>query len=125
MVKNVQPGRGRLAVRLGIALMIGTLGLAGCGMQAQQPPPPVPVTVRVPVPEPVYCPAPDETRPALPIAGLSERSSPADTMRAYAASIVILKGAVEERDQILRGCTREAAAAHRSGSSRFALKRKP
>ncbi len=89
----------------------------GCGTPVE-PPPPVPVTVKVPVPEPVYCPAPNEAKPALPIAGLSPRSAPADTMRAYAASVVILKGAVEERDQILRGCTRPSATARESASAR-------
>ncbi len=65
-----------------------------------------PVTVRVPVPEPVYCTVPKLKKPALPIARLEHDSTPADTIRAYAATVAILKGAVAERDVILAGCTR-------------------
>jgi hypothetical protein len=65
--------------------------------------------VKIPVPAPIYCPVPELNRPALPVATLTGESPPADTMRAYAESIVILKGAVAQRDEILAACRRPGA----------------
>ncbi|MGH7914268.1 MAG: hypothetical protein ACREPW_06425, partial [Candidatus Binataceae bacterium] len=62
--------------------------------------------VQVPVLHETPCPAPALADPALPIAGLKPGSPPADTMRAYAAAVVLLKGAVRERDAVLAGCAR-------------------
>jgi hypothetical protein len=116
MVKRGPQTGARLAPALVLALALAAPLAAGCAGRAE-PPPPVPVTVKVPVPEPVFCPATAPARPALPIASLSEDSSPADTMRAYAASVVILKGAVRQRDEILAGCTREPGSASFSGTA--------
>jgi hypothetical protein len=63
-----------------------------------------PVTVEVPVPTPVYCPTPRLEHPALPLAALKPDSPPAETIRAYAASVAVLEGAVLERDDIIAGC---------------------
>jgi hypothetical protein len=91
--------------------------LAGC---AFSPPffsaPAVPMEVDVPVFEPVYCQAPHSTRPALPIASLTPASPPADTLRAYAATVILLKGLVRERDALIAGCSEPASAP--SGSPR-------
>ena len=65
-----------------------------------------PLMVQVPVLHETPCPAPALADPALPIAGLVPASPPADTMRAYAAAVAILKGAVRERDAVLAGCAR-------------------
>jgi hypothetical protein len=70
------------------------------------PSPPRPVMVNVPVPTPVYCDAPELQKPALALARLTSDSPPADTIRAYAASVELLKGAVIERDKIIDGCRR-------------------
>ncbi len=80
--------------------------IAGCTVGA--PPAPVvrPLMVQVPVLHETPCPVPSLTHPALPLAGLKPGSSPADTMRAYAAAVMILKGAVRERDAVLAGCAR-------------------
>lgn len=94
---------------LGLAVIVGSLGIIGCATRPA-PVPPAPFTVDVPVPEPVYCSAQAPARPALPISALSESSSPADTIRAYAASVIILKGAVEQLARILAGCTRPPSA---------------
>lgn len=90
MVKCVLP--------LGLAL------LAGCAVAPPNPPEAVPVTVKVPVYEPVYCSPPKLERPVLPVGALTPGTGPADTMRAYAATVVILKGAVNERDEVIAGC---------------------
>jgi hypothetical protein len=116
MVKAKPVGRA-----LALALALGVAGVSGCATEGALPPP-VPVTVDVPVPEPVYCAAQIPARPSLAISTLSESSSPADTIRAYAASVVILKGAVEELDKILAGCTRPGArrpAPEASADGRF------
>lgn len=85
--------------------------LAGC---AFSPPffsaPAVPVEVEVPVIEPVYCQPPPSRRPALPIAALTAASAPADTLRAYAATVILLKGLVRERDALIAGCAEPASA---------------
>jgi hypothetical protein len=62
--------------------------------------------VQVPVLHETPCPAPTLGDPALPLAGLRPESPPADTIRAYAAAVAILKGAVRERDAVLAGCVR-------------------
>jgi hypothetical protein len=85
-----------------------------------------PVEVKIPVYYPVYCSASLPERPKLPIGALSARSEPAETIKAYAASVVILKGAVSQRDAIIEGCaqppispdnTTNAATAHTSSTS--------
>ncbi len=101
---------------LGLALALGAAGVSGCATRGARPPA-VPVTVDVPVPEPVYCAAQIPARPSLPISALSESSSPADTIRAYAASVIVLKGALEQLDGILGGCTRPAARRPASAAS--------
>jgi hypothetical protein len=86
------------------AAVCAAMVIAGCA--AAVPPPPVvrTVTVQVPVVRQVPCPAPTLGDPALPISRLKPNSPPSDTMRAYAASVAILKGAVRERDSVLAGC---------------------
>jgi hypothetical protein len=79
------------------------LTLSGC---AAQPPAPIltPVEVQVPVAVPVYCNVAKLDKPELPLAALNADSAPDDTVRAYAATVAILKGAVRERDLIIAGC---------------------
>jgi hypothetical protein len=92
--------RWRIAAAVALALM-----LAGCAAQKPQTIA-TPVTVEVPVPTPVYCPAPHLPHPALGLSALKPDSPPADTMRAYAAAVAVLEGAVSERDDVIAGCTR-------------------
>lgn len=80
---------------------------AGCA--TPMAPAPEVVTAQVPIATPVYCEVPQLTLPDLPIAALNDSSSPADCVRAYAASIAILKSAVNERQAILDGCAAPAA----------------
>ncbi len=88
-------------------LFAGVLALALAGCAVSAPAPAVrPLMVQVPVLHETPCPAPALADPALPIASLKSESPPADTMRAYAAAIAILKGAVRERDAVLAGCAR-------------------
>jgi hypothetical protein len=96
------------------AALAAAVTLAGCA-GASIAPAPRPVMVEVPVPTLVYCAAPAPTRPVLAIASLDSDSPPADTVRAYAASVMVLKAAVVERDSILRGCAAPADAAAPSG----------
>ena len=49
--------------------------------------------------------------PALPIAGLAAASAPADTLRAYAATVVVLKATVRELDSLIAGCAEPTGAA--------------
>ena len=42
------------------------------------------------------------------MAELKRGTAPADTIRAYAATVVILKAAVRERDAVLAGCAKPA-----------------
>jgi hypothetical protein len=70
-----------------------------------------PVEVKTPVLDPVYCRPPALVRPQLPVARLMATAAPADTIRAYAATIVILKAAVRERDEIIAGCAAPPAQA--------------
>jgi hypothetical protein len=70
----------------------------------------VPVEANVPVVEPVYCQAPPTVPPVLPIATLTVASAPAETMRAYVATVILLQGLVQERDALLAGCEEPASA---------------
>ncbi len=81
---------------------------AGCATAT--PLAPRPVMVEVPVPSPVYCPAAQLNPPALAIAALGPDSPPADTIRSYAASVIVLKSAVKQRDAILQACAAPAEA---------------
>jgi len=85
---------------------LGVIALLGACSVAPPNPAPRPVTVSIPVAAPVYCDAPDLGKPALPLAGLKTDSAPADTVRLYAATVEVLKGAVVERDRIIGGCRR-------------------
>jgi len=58
----------------------------------------------VPVATPVYCQVAKPDQPALPLSELKADSAPDDTIRAYAATVAILKGAVRERDLAIEGC---------------------
>ncbi len=91
------------------------LFLLGC---AARPPAPVPQTVvaDVPVARRVYCDVKIPARPALPIAALAPSATPADVVRAYAASVALLKGAVVAREALLRGCARPSPRAPSSAS---------
>ena len=73
------------------------------------------VAVKTPVLEPVYCAAPAPARPSLPVGRLTAASPAADTMRAYAATIAILKAAVRERDAIIAGCAAPGGKAIAAG----------
>jgi hypothetical protein len=86
-----------------IVTMALMAGICGC---ASAPPPPIltPIEVKVPVATPVYCQVAKLDKPALPIAALKSDSAPEDTIRAYAATVAILKGAVRQRDLALQGC---------------------
>lgn len=100
----------RAAARTLVAAGLGC-ALAGCAAGAAAPPPAAPVRVEVPVLHEVPCPLPHLDDPALPLGALTPDSPPADTIRAYAAAVAILKGAVRERDALLAGCARTSAAA--------------
>ncbi len=78
--------------------------LAGCALTPSKLPPARPVEVDVPVAVPIYCAAPPSQYPELPIGALRSTTPPADTIRAYAATVVVLKGLVRERDAIIAGC---------------------
>jgi hypothetical protein len=91
--------------RIASVICIGALW--GCAAQPQ--PILTPVEVQVPIATPVYCEVSKLDKPALPIGALNAESPPADTIRAYAATVALLKGAVEERDLELAGCADPAA----------------
>ena len=91
----------RVKTLLTIAI-ISMTAISGCATQSQ--PILTPVSVEVPIATPVYCEASTLEKPALPIAALTPDSPPADTIRAYAATVALLKGAVEERDLVIAGC---------------------
>ena len=57
--------------------------------------------------------------PPLAIASLAPDSSPADTMRSYVATVMVLKSAVHERDTILRGCAAPADGGSNSSRADF------
>ena len=94
---RVWRGPGAIAM---VAVM-GAIAAVGC---AAAPPAPRAIMVRVPVPIEMPCQVAAMPRPAMPIAELGADSPPADTVRAYAATVAILKGAVEQRDEALSGC---------------------
>jgi hypothetical protein len=83
---------------------------AGCAFSPPFSAPAVPVEVKVPVYRPVYCQAPPRVVPELPIAALSPTTDPADTMRAYVATVIVLKGMVRERDALIAGCAEPPSA---------------
>ena len=87
--------------KLAAALLAGCVG--GC---VSAPPDPVltPVEVRMPVETPVYCKVGKLDKPALPLSSLRPDSSAADCIRAYAAAVAVLKGAVLQRDLIIAAC---------------------
>jgi len=91
--------------RIAIVIWIGAIW--GCA--AQPEPILTPVEVQVPSATPVYCEVSKLDKPALPLATLNTQSPPADTIRAYAATVALLKGAVQERDSELAGCADPAA----------------
>ncbi len=91
----------------GVAFAAALAMMEACAV-APSNPPPHPVMVDVAVPTPVYCDVPKLQKPALALAGLKPDSPPADTIRAYAASVELLKGALIERDKIIDGCRRPA-----------------
>jgi hypothetical protein len=93
-------------VRILIAALITTAVTSGC---AGTPPPILtPIEVQVPIATPIYCQVAKLDKPALPIAELKSDSAPQDTIRAYAATVAILKGAVTERDLSIAGCAAPA-----------------
>ena len=72
--------------------------LAGCTSE------PVIRTVEVRVPVAAECPAPPSlVRPALPLADITADSSPADVLRAYAATVEALMGYSLELEGVLDG----------------------
>jgi hypothetical protein len=104
-------------VKMFLTLIAAPLVLASC---ASTPPAPIltPIAVNVPIATPVYCPVVKLDKPALPISTLKADSPPADTVRAYAATVAILKGAVQERDSVIAGCTAPADVPTSSSSDR-------
>ena len=98
--------RTRVLVNRAIPTLVLAFALAGCAAGTGPTPTVRPLMVQVPVLHETPCPAPTLADPALPLAGLRPESPPADTMRAYAAAVAILKGAVRERDAVLAGCVR-------------------
>ena len=90
-------------VKVVFILMTAPLLLVSC-TSTQPRPILTPVEVKVPVATPVYCSVAKLDKPALPLSALKADSAPADTMRAYAATVAVLKGAVRERDSMLAGC---------------------
>lgn len=98
--------RGLVTRSLGAIAAIAAFAIAGCAAGRLPAPPVRPLMVQMPVLHETPCPAPALAEPTLPIAALKPASAPADTMRAYAAAVAILKGAVRERDAVLAGCAR-------------------
>jgi len=80
-----------------IGALVVALALAGCAARA-------PEVVDVPVVKHVYCDPGDTIFPELPIAKLKPDAAPADTIRAYASTVAILKGEVIRRDILLDSC---------------------
>jgi hypothetical protein len=89
--------------------------LSGCALSPPLFSPATPLEVQVPVYQPVYCTPPTLANPKLPVSALTAASPPADTIRAYAASVVLLKGAVRELDSIIEGCAAPAAVPPQGG----------
>ena len=86
------------------------LSLSFCACAPVAAPAPRPVMVEVPIATPIYCQVPKLQPPILAIADLTPDSAPADTVRSYAASVDVLKSAVQERDTILEACAPPADA---------------
>ena len=105
------------AVSFGTLATAAALAIAGCVATSEPAPTVRPLMVQVPVLHETLCPVPVLAHPALPIAGLKPSSSPADTMRAYAAAVTILKGAVRERDAVLAGCAQTEPAARKQAEN--------
>src|SRR5271165_86201 len=100
---------GAIVVVKDVIIFIGlSVLIAGCASGPSQPIL-TPIEVKIPVPTPIYCSLSKLDRPALPLAGLTADSAPADTIRAYAATVATLKGAVKERDAALAGCAAPAS----------------
>ena len=89
--------------------------LSGCAFSPPLFSPATPTEVQVPVYQPVYCTPPTLANPQLPVSALTAASLPADTIRAYAASVVLLKGAIRELNSIIQGCEEPAATSAPSG----------
>lgn len=100
---------------LWVSGIAAAFALASCARVAA-PAAPRTVTVNVPVLRTVYCAAPALKQPALALASLRADSPPADTMRSYVASVMVLKSAVRERDAILRGCAAPAGGVEESAA---------
>ena len=97
-----------VVVRTQIAVLVLMGSISGCAT-AQPQPILTPVEVKVPVATPVYCNVAKLDKPELPLSALTAASAPDDTIRAYAATVAILKGAVRERDLALAGCAAPAS----------------
>jgi len=87
-----------------LAMMVS---IGGCAAEQAQPIL-TPIEVKVPVATPVYCQVAKLDKPELPISALKADSAPDDTIRAYAATVAVLKGAVARRDLVIEGCTAPA-----------------
>jgi hypothetical protein len=107
-------------VRKIIAVLLMPAALGGCAAAPAQPIL-TPIEVKVPIATPVYCQVEKVDKPKLPIAALKADSAPADTIRAYAATVAILKGAVQQRDLLLAGCGAPAPAVTASGAATGAI----
>ena len=83
-------------------MLLASVAMLGCGAQPQ--PVLTPIEAGVPIPTPVYCQVGKLAKPELPISSLRADSAPADTIRAYAATVALLKGAVRQRELLLEGC---------------------
>ncbi len=98
-----------VVVRTFIAMLVAVASISGCATRQQQPIL-TPIEVKVPVATPVYCQVAKLDKPELPISALKTDSAPDDTIRAYAATVAILKGAVLQRDLAIEGCAAPAGA---------------
>ena len=92
--------------RRSIGTLVLVAAVAGCVGPASQPP--VMVTAEVPIAKLVYCDVAPPAYPVLPIANLGADSAPADTVRAYAETIALLKSAVRQRDALIESCADSA-----------------
>jgi len=96
-------GSAVIVVKEIFALLLLPAAIGGCAAASAQPIL-TPIEVKVPIATPVYCQVAKLDKPKLPIGALKADSAPADTIRAYAATVAILKGAVQQRDLLLAGC---------------------
>jgi hypothetical protein len=97
-----------VVVRTLVMMLVITAAISGCA--SEQPPAILtPIEVKVPVATPVYCQVAKLDKPELPISVLKTDSAADDTIRAYAATVAILKGAVRQRDLALEGCAAPAS----------------